>query len=119
MHGYIEGEIKDGRVLAKFVPFAMREYVHMRLEMNDTITNMQLKEIIKESIRKAGNKKYYKIILSGFRNTDIVFDVSNTDPFGNILEIADETKPAYRFEELREKNKDNLLGKYMRNYGKL
>ena len=49
MHGYIEGKIKDGRVLAEFVPFAMREYVHMRLEMNDTITNMQLKEIIKRA----------------------------------------------------------------------
>ncbi len=163
-HGYIEGEIKDGRVTTRFVPFAMREYVHMRLKIDDTVTNMQLKEMIKERIEKRGIKNIYKIILSGFRNTDIEFDhmrlkiddtvtnmqlkemikeriekrgikniykiilsgfrntdiefdVLNTDPFGNILEIVDETKPAYRFEQLQGKNRDNLLGKYIESMG--
>lgn len=117
LHGYIEGEIEDGKVQTKFVPFAMREYVHMHLEIDDTVTNMQLKEIIRDSIEDRGIKNIYKILLRGFRNADIEFDVSNTDPFGNILEIVDETKPAYRFEKLKEKNKDNLLGKYIESIG--
>ena len=95
----------------------MREYVHMHLEIDDTVTNMQLKEIIRDSIEERGIKNIYKILLCGFRNADIEFDVSNTDPFGNILEIVDETKPAYRFEKLKEKNKDNLLGKYIESIG--
>ncbi len=117
VHGYIEGQIKGGVVTTRFVPFALREYVHMCLEIDETVTNMQLREIIKISIEKRGIKNMYKIILKGFRNADIEFDVSNTDPFGNILEIVDKTKPAYHFEELKEKNKDNLLGKYIESMG--
>lgn len=117
VHGYIEGEIREGKVYTTFVPFAMREYVHLRLEINDSITNMQLKEIIQEKISERGVKNIYKIVLCGFRNADIEFDVARIDPFGNILEIIDETKPAYRFEKLKEQNKDNLLGKYIESIG--
>lgn len=117
VHGYIEGEIRDGKVYTTFVPFAMREYVHLKLEINDSITNMQLKEIIQQKISERGVKNIYKIVLCGFRNADIEFDVSRIDPFENILEIIDETKPAYRFEKLKEQNKDNLLGKYIESIG--
>ena len=35
------------------------------------------------------------------------------DPYGNILEVVDESKPAYQFDKLKEENKDNLLGNYI------
>ena len=31
-HGYIKGEIKNGRTQTEFIPFASREYVHMEVE---------------------------------------------------------------------------------------
>lgn len=52
--------------------------------------------------------------LCGFRNLDTEFLVEGMDSFGNILEVIDETKPAYHFEKLREQNRDNLLGNYIK-----
>ena len=53
------------------------------------------------------------MILTGFRNEDTIFDISDMDPYGNILEVVDESKPAYQFDKLKEENKDNLLGNYI------
>lgn len=116
VHGYVSGEIIDGKVRAKFIPFATREYVHMRVQVDDTMTNIQVRELLQEEIQKRGIHHIYKVILCGFRNPDIEFEVSNMDTFGNVLEVIDETKPSYNFEKLREQNKDNLLGNYIKSF---
>lgn len=116
VHGYISGKIEDDKIVAKFVPFATREYVHMRVQVDDTMTNIQVRELLQEEIQKRGIHHIYKVILCGFRSPDIEFEVSDMDTFGNVLEVIDETKPAYNFEKLREQNKDNLLGNYIKSF---
>lgn len=39
------------------------------------------------------------------------------DPFGNVIEIADNTRLAFDFVKLLAANKDNLLGKYIEGFG--
>ena len=43
----------------------------------------------------------------------MLYDLESMDVYGNILEIVDDTKPAYDFEKLERQNKDNLLGRYI------
>lgn len=112
-HGYIIGEIRGKYVKTEFVPFASREYVHMKVETTEQMTGRELREKIAQMIVSGGTQNLYKIILDGYRSPDQVYDVSGMDAYGNVLEFVDETKPAYDFEMLAEQNKDNLLGVYI------
>lgn len=42
------------------------------------------------------------------------FDLSERFGFGNVVEIVDETAPAYDFERLMEQNAHNILGYLIR-----
>lgn len=112
-HGYIKGEITEAGVKTEFVPSAKREYVHLNIEVNRKTTNGSLKEQIRELIQEHGLEHIYKFILRGHRDTDIQFEPEHVINFGNIIEIVDETKPYYDLDKLLEKNRDNLLGRFM------
>lgn len=112
-HGYIYGEIVDKRCRVKFVPSAVREYVHMEVRATKDMSGSILKEKIKKTIEEKGIENIYKIVIIGFRSPDILFDLQAMDVYGNIIEIVDDTKPSYDFEKLRQQNKDNILGKFI------
>ncbi|MEF9916492.1 MAG: metallophosphoesterase [Lachnospiraceae bacterium] len=112
-HGYILGELTEKGVQTQFIPSAKRQYIHMELEVDDHMTSGEVKEKLKASIQAKGIENLYKVHLTGFRDPDIYMDIHKMDTFGNILEIIDETNPAYDFSKLLSQNKDNLLGKYI------
>ena len=114
-HGYIKGEIKNGRTQTEFIPFASREYVHMEVEAGREMTGREMKEKISLAIRERGIQNIYKIILRGFRDPDMIYDTDRMDSYGNIVEILDETKPAYDYEKLKQ-NAGNLLGWYIESF---
>lgn len=113
-HGYIKGEIVSGNVVCRFVPFASREYIHMEVETGKTMTSRAVRERVAEEIRRRGVQNLYKIVLTGYRDPDIIYELSGMDVYGNLLEIVDDTKPAYDFEKLEKQNAENLLGRYIR-----
>ncbi len=113
VHGYIYGEWNNGKLQTEFVPFAFREYIHMNLPVNKTMTNLEVKELLKKQIEEMGLQNIYKVILTGFRSEYTMFSPEDMDPYGNVLEVVDESRPAYRFDKLKEENKDNLLGNYI------
>ena len=115
-HGYIKGEIKNGRTRTEFIPFASREYVHMEVEAGREMTGREMKEKIALAIRERGVQNIYKIILRGFRDPDMIYDTERMDSYGNIVEILDETKPAYDYEKLKKQNTGNLLGWYIESF---
>lgn len=115
-HGFVRGEITTNGTRVEFVPFAKREYMHLALRVQETMTNNSLKNYIKETIEKRGTDHLYKLVLRGLRDPDVVFDTTYMDCYGNILEILDETQMAYNYEELYEKNKENLIGKYIEEF---
>ncbi len=112
-HGYVLGEITEHGVQTMFVPCALREYMHEEIQIDTEMTNGMLKSKIKELIQRKGNENIYKILLKGYRDSDIMFDVEELKKCGNILEVENETVPAYDFEQLRISNEENLLGKYI------
>lgn len=112
-HGYVRGEITESGIVAEFVPCALREYVHLVLRMNDSVTNGSVKGSIKEAVEKRGIDNIYKFSLKGPRDPEVIFDTQNMDIHGNILEIVDETYPAYDYQVLYDKNRDNVIGRYI------
>lgn len=112
-HGYIIGEIEGRAVKTAFVPFASREYIHMQLETEKTMTSRAVKELLAENIRQRGIQNLYKVILSGVRDPEMLYDLDSMDVYGNLIEIVDDTRPAYDFERLARLNADNLLGRYI------
>lgn len=112
-HGYIYGEIADKKCRIKFVPAAVREYIHTRVQVTKDMSGSMLKEKIKKTIEEKGSENIYKIIITGFRSPDILFDLQSMDVYGNIVELVDDTKPFYDFEKIKWQNKDNILGKFI------
>lgn len=120
-HGYVQGEIDEKGCRIWFVPDAAREYIHMNVDVDKAMTGHLVRERIKDQIKDRGEQNLYKIILKGFRDPDVLFDLADMDPYGNVVAVSDETRPAYEFERLLEQNRDNLLGRYietLRGYGK-
>lgn len=112
-HGYIRGEINESGTSVEFMPFALREYIHVALRVNDTMTNGGVKDYIKSVVEKRGIQNVYQFALKGLRDPDVEFDTEHMDAYGNMIEIVDETCPAYDYQVLYEENRDNLIGKYI------
>jgi len=112
-HGYILGTVENGETRTQFVTAAKREYLHLEIPVEEELTGHGLKCRIQETIQNYGKRNIYKIILQGFRDPEIMFDLEGMDVIGNILEIIDETRPAYDFDKLAGQNADNLLGKFI------
>lgn len=118
LHGFVRGEIVNGKVSVSFVPIATREYVHVELIVDEKMSGRVLREKIAGFIRERGIEHMYKIILSGYRDPEVEFDLNAMDTYGNIIEIADHTRPAYDYQKLAKQNEDNLLGKFIVNMQK-
>lgn len=114
-HGFIRGEIKNGKVKVQFVPSAMREYIHMELEVSEHMTGRELRNKIGNVILEHGVANIYKFILTGMRDPEREYDLDGMDMYGNIVEFIDQTHPAYDYGKIASRNEDNLLGKFILN----
>lgn len=112
-HGYIQGEITTKGCHITFVPAACREYVHMEISVHREMTGHELREHIREEIEHRGTENIYKITLTGARDPEVEFDLSQMDPCGNVIDIVDKTRPAYDFEKLKALNGENILGQFI------
>ena len=73
----------------RFVPFAMRSYIHQTIEINPSMTEHELKETVAKVIDEKGKENIYKIILDGMRDPEISYNVDTLDAYGNVIEITD------------------------------
>ena len=113
IHGFVRGEITMSGIKTEFMQFATREYVHLEVNVNESMTGRYLKEKIQNAITRKGEQHLYKVVVKGSRNVDTEFDFSGMDVYGNVLEFVDCTKPSYDYKKIYEENKDNILGKYI------
>ncbi len=112
-HGYILGELTGGCCRVRFVPCSLRQYVHLEVTAEKKMTNGGLKVRIRQQIEAAGTQNIFKVTVKGFRDPDILFDLDDMDTYGNITDLADDTKPSYDFKKLLAQNQGDLLGKYI------
>ena len=113
-HGYVRGEITAQGVRTQWIPCACREYIHLDLTVDRKDTETSVRQNVEKLLEDNGNENIYKITLRGKRDADISFHTKRIADIGNILEVIDETSPAYDMRRLYEENRENLLGQYIR-----
>ncbi len=116
-HGVVLGVLDERGVRTEFLPLACREYIHLTLEVDEDMTGYDVRRRFEEKMQERGTEHMYRVILEGFRAPDVLFDLSAMDPFGNIVEIRDNTRPAYDFIRLKRENEGNLLGNFIASFG--
>ena len=112
-HGYIEGSYDNDRMRLKFVPFASRSYQNLVLTLDETSTQYSLEEMLKGEILKRGGKNIYRLLLRGKRAPELILLTERLKKLGNIVEVLDESRPAYDLEELYRKYTGTLIGDYI------
>lgn len=115
VHGFIAGEIRNKKIDIEFVPFAKREYIHEDIPVTKEMAGRNVREKITQRIQEKGLEHMYRIRLIGQRDPEIQYDLSGMDLYGNIVELLDETKPAFDYQRLKEQNAENLLGRFIEN----
>ena len=115
-HGYVKGEITASGVRTQWIPCASREYIHLGIQISPEDTTGSIKREIEKQIQEYSNENIYKIILRGKRDHDVSLDTERMKGGQNVIEILDETSPAYDFEKLYTENADTILGRYIEQF---
>lgn len=114
VHGFVEGEIRDGQVRTWFIPNGSREYKELKIMSHPGDTSLSLEQAVREQIKVFGEKHQYKITLTGFRDPDIIYDIQRYEKLGRVVEVKDETEPDYDFEALVRQYKDGIISQYIK-----
>ena len=115
-HGYIEGTYDEGKVRTRFVPFASRSYQNLLLTVREGFTQHTLEEMLRNEIMKRGGKNIYRVIIQGTRSPGSLLLAERLKSMGNIVEVLDESRPAYDLEKLHEQYKGTLIGDYIEQF---
>ena len=86
-HGYIYGEITERGTRIQFCPAASREYRELILESDTDMTSGEMEQWLEQQIHIEGEKNLYNVILKGYRDTDIVYNLDKMSRIGNVVSI--------------------------------
>ncbi len=115
-HGYVVGQTHGRSVRTKFIRKAAREYVTLPLEMEEGDTLMSLRDKAAEAIRERGQENIYRLLIRGQRDPGIQIDAGLFLKLGMVLDVSDETMPALHMEELKERCRGQLIGRYIESF---
>ena len=115
-HGYIEGTYDQGTVKTRFVPFASRSYQNLLLTVREGVTQYALEEMLRNEIMKRGGKNIYRVIIQGMRSPGSLLLAERLKSMGNIVEVLDESRPAYDLGKLHEQYRGTLIGDYIEQF---
>ena len=111
-HGYIDGIIDSRGTRVSFVPFAVCEYVDLALQVDEDMTQFSLEQQLAGEMERRGAKNIYRVTLEGLRSEDLAFSVERLMQAGNVVQVTDRTRPAYRIEQLKREYAGSLIGAY-------
>lgn len=116
-HGFIKGEFTlvngNYKLETEFVPFAKREYIDLHIRVSIDDNNQTVSRRVTDLMLKNGAGNLYRVFIEGIRNSDIIFDTIELSKKGMITEVIDATVLDYNYDELREKNADNIIGDFI------
>lgn len=115
-HGFVRGEIKKGRLKLEFVPAAPREYIHCELPTQMTDTTYSLQDKLSSFIQERGIEHIYSVVLTGERNPGAAFDLHRIGEDANVLEVEDQTSPAFEISALKERFHGQLIADYIESF---
>ena len=112
-HGYIDGVIDAKGVRISFVPFAVCEYVELALPVDEDTTQFSLEQDLTAEIARRGPANIYRVTLEGLRSENLEFSLKRLRETGNVVEVTDRTRPAFRLEQLKREYAGSLIGEYV------
>lgn len=116
--GYIEGtlqknSLQKAEITTRFIPHAKREYIKLSIEVTPAMTQREIGDRILSEQNRIGMQHMYDITLSGHRARELELELSEYRKQGIVVEVTDETIPDFDIEDLANKNKDNLIGRFI------
>ena len=115
-HGFIKGEIRNGKARTAFVPWAAREYKELEIPVTRETTQYTLCQKISELLEEKGKEHIYTLILQGKRDPETEFQLDRLYSLGNIRQVEDKSRPDWSLEELCRKHRGSLLEEYIRSF---
>ncbi|MCD7766787.1 MAG: DNA repair exonuclease [Lachnospiraceae bacterium] len=116
-HGYIIGEMQRKKVKLSFVEKAQRQYRKESVTVTEEDTVFSVREKIARLVREKGSQDTYRITLTGERHPQFRPDIREYLKCGRILDIEDQTVPAFHLEELKRQYHDQLIGDFIESFG--
>lgn len=110
--GYIRGEITDKKTRLDWVPLSKVQYVPLEIQTDASYTTAQILDLIRPQLEKHP-QSIYRLHLTGFRDPEISFDLEVLQDAGRIIEIRDDTEPAFDLEALARDHANDLIGHYI------
>ena len=112
-HGFILGEINEDSTTIRFVPFACREYINIKVRLSSDITEDELEEKLTVAINQYGRDNIFTISLEGRYQPKEPYDRARLLALGNVADVKDGTMPDYNLVALLDEHKDDMIGRYL------
>ncbi len=111
--GYIFGEITSKKTRLDWVPLSAVQYVPLEIPVDASYTTGRILDEIRPQLEK--HPQYiYRLHLTGYRDPEITFDREQLESAGRIVEVQDDTEPAFDLEALARDHANDLIGHYIR-----
>ncbi len=115
-HGYIIGNIEKNNSKIEFIKCAKREYVTLEILSDASFTNAKLNQVIQDKLEQYNKtNNLFKIVIKGYKDDDIIFDIDEINKLGMIVSVADISEPDYDFDKLAREYNRNIIGKFIHN----
>lgn len=115
-HGFILGEINEENTTIRFVPFACREYINIKVRLSSDITEDELEEKLTAAINQYGSDNIFTISLEGRYQPKEPYDRARLLALGNVADVKDGTMPDYNLVALLDEHKDDMIGIYLEEF---
>lgn len=115
-HGFILGEINEENTTIRFVPFACREYINIKVRLSSDITEEELEEKLTAAINQYGSDNIFTISLEGRYQPKEPYDRARLLALGNVADVKDGTMPDYNLVALLDEHKDDMIGMYLEEF---
>lgn len=106
--GAIKGYISNGVVSAEFLPYSLREYEFIDVDITDLSTNLEIIEKINSELKK---DNLYRITLCGKKSPDIILELSLYEKMVDVFYCEIEDKTENSIDILEFSGENSLVGK--------
>ncbi|SEG35643.1 DNA repair exonuclease SbcCD nuclease subunit [Eubacterium ruminantium] len=113
-HGYIFGEIENGKTSIKWIPCNKRSYVNFSIDLSSGISGEELSDAIVDRIRKLGLDNIYTITYTGLVEKQPDIDLKRIINRYNIYDIIDNTVLVNDIDSVAEVHSGDLAGAFYR-----
>ena len=110
------GEINEDSTTIRFVPFACREYINIKVRLSSDITEDELEEKLTAAINQYGSDNIFTISLEGRYQPKEPYDRARLLALGNVADVKDGTMPDYNLVALLDEHKDDMIGMYLEEF---